>query len=86
MKVFFLIYARNSTEILLCELSVHRQEKTVCHAGMANPYGDNYGLRLINTWIVLLMAVLFDSAKRTKNRPLLSFFIGYRRQDRERSE
>nr|DAO42517.1 MAG TPA: hypothetical protein [Microviridae sp.] len=28
------------------------------------------------------MNVLFDSAKRTKNRPLLSFFIGYRRQDR----
>lgn len=49
MKVFFLIYARDSTNILLCELSVHRQGETVCHAGMANPYGDNYGLRLINT-------------------------------------
>jgi len=49
MKVFFLIYAKESTEILLCELSVHRRGKTVCHAGMANPYGDNYGLRLINT-------------------------------------
>lgn len=33
----------------MCELSVHRQEKTVCRAGTANPYGDNYGLRLINT-------------------------------------
>lgn len=49
MKVFFLIYARDSTEILLCELSVHRRGKTVCRAGTANPYGDNYGLRLINT-------------------------------------
>ena len=28
--------------------------------------------------------VLFDSPKRTKNRSLLSFFIGYRRQDRRR--
>lgn len=41
MKVFFLIYARDSRRNLLCELSVHRQGKTVCHAGMANPYGDN---------------------------------------------
>lgn len=41
MKVFFLIYARDSTIILLCELSVHRQGKTVCRAGTANPYGDN---------------------------------------------
>lgn len=35
--------------IFMCELSVHRRGKTVCHAEMANPYGDNYGLRLINT-------------------------------------
>lgn len=27
MKELFLIYARDSTENLLCELSVHRQEK-----------------------------------------------------------
>nr|DAO42518.1 MAG TPA: hypothetical protein [Microviridae sp.] len=27
--------------IFTCELSVHRQEETVCRAGTANPYGDN---------------------------------------------
>lgn len=61
MKVFFLICARDSTEILLCELSVHRQEKTVCHAGKANPYGDNYGLRLNYTWTVSADELHMDS-------------------------
>ena len=33
MKIFFLIYTRDSTDILLCELSVHRQEKPFAAQG-----------------------------------------------------